>query len=144
MSAIGTPLPNRIPSRAPRSFRRCPIALEGALGYVGSDGGNLPLTQIGRALRACNRINRSIRCRPHDMPVRQQVVPHPPSAVGSIAGKKAGAEPWRRAAAPTARSLQARHKTTPRDTERPAHPVHGPDPRCFAMKANFKSIPSAK
>ena len=44
-----------------------------AVEHVGRDGARLPLTQIGRqaapagrALNACSRINRSIRCNPHN------------------------------------------------------------------------------
>ena len=48
--------------------------LEGAIEHVRSDGSRRPLTsggrrrRRGRALRAWSSINRSIRCRPHDMP----------------------------------------------------------------------------
>ena len=48
---------------------------EAAVEYVGSDGGDLPLTDIGRqsttprtGFEKKSRINRSIGCRPHDMP----------------------------------------------------------------------------
>ena len=48
----------------------------------------------GRALRACSRINRAIRCSPHDMPLGEQIVPHPPGAIGRSQGS--WHEPWRR------------------------------------------------
>src|SRR5216684_4155830 len=68
----------------------------------------------GRALRACSRIKRSIRCSPHD----------PPCAIGSIAGEKAGANLRAQLliapAALTARPCQPGIEPTPRDTERPA------------------------
>jgi hypothetical protein len=83
-------------------------------------------------LRACSCIKRSIRCRPHDSPSRQQVSPHPPGAVGPMAGKEAGAdlraELLITAAACTAWPGQPRIEAAARDTERLAHPVRRPDP----------------
>src|ERR1700733_12863602 len=65
-------------------------------------------------------------------PFRQHVVPHPPGAVGSIAGNEArpdlGAHLFIAAAASTARSRQPAIEATPRDTERPAQPIRRPDP----------------
>ena len=65
--------------------------------HVRSDGGGLPLAQIRRqatpsrtCFEACSRINRSIRCRPHDTP-SASVVPHAPGAVGPIARQEARA-----------------------------------------------------
>ena len=61
-----------------------------------------------------------------------QIVPHPPGTIGSIAADEArpnlGAELLIAAAASAVRSLQPGIEPTPRDTERPAHPIHGPDP----------------
>jgi hypothetical protein len=65
-------------------------------------------------------------------PFRQNVMPYPPGAIGSIAAQEARpdlrAELFFALAAPTARSCQLSIETAPRDTERPAHPIHGPDP----------------
>src|SRR6266481_1641822 len=63
---------------------------------------------------------------------RQHVVPHPPGAIGSIAGEKAGANLRAQLliapAALTARPCQPGIEPTPRDTERPAQPFRWPDP----------------
>jgi hypothetical protein len=64
--------------------------------------------------------------------IRQQVFPHPPCAIGSIAAEEArsnlGAKLLIAAAAPAARPLQPSIEPTPRDTKRQAHPFHGLDP----------------
>src|SRR6202042_3547381 len=63
---------------------------------------------------------------------RQHVVPHPPGAIGSIAGEEAGANFRAQLliapAALTARPCQPGIEATPRDTERPAQPFRRPDP----------------
>src|ERR1700694_2502766 len=65
-------------------------------------------------------------------PFGENVVPHPPGAVGTIAGEEAGAnlraQLFVTPAAPTARSCQPGIEPTPRDTERPAQPPRRPDP----------------
>src|ERR1700748_1215150 len=62
----------------------------------------------------------------------KHVMPHPPGAVGSIAGNEAGpdlgAQLFIAATALTARSPQPGIEATPRDTERPAQPIRRPDP----------------
>src|SRR6202171_1626311 len=59
-------------------------------------------------------------------------MPHPPGAVGSVAGEKAGtnlrAQLFVTPAALTARSCQPGIEPTPRDTERLAQPFRRPDP----------------
>jgi hypothetical protein len=98
-----------------------------------------------RALRACSRINRSIRCRPHDMPSASRSC-HPPGTIGPVARQEAGtnlgADILIGAAATTARSCQPGIESASRDTERSLQPLRRPDPRCFAIKPNFTSIPS--
>jgi hypothetical protein len=63
---------------------------------------------------------------------RKHVMPHPPGAVGSIAGNEAGpdlrAQLFVAVAAPTARSCQPGIEATSRDTERPAQLIRRPDP----------------
>src|SRR5262244_2690049 len=85
----------------------------------------------GRALRACSRINRSIRCTARQ-PFRQHVFPHPPGAVGPVARNEAGAHLCAKlfiaSAALTAWSRQPAIEPTSRDTERPAQPTRRPDP----------------
>src|SRR6516225_6369929 len=65
-------------------------------------------------------------------PIRQQVSPHTPGAIGPVARQEAGADLRTKlfvaAAALTARACRPGIEATPRDTERLAHPVHGPDP----------------
>src|SRR5207237_10691162 len=65
-------------------------------------------------------------------PFGEQVVPHPPGAIGSIAGEETGANLRAQLliapAAPTARSCQPGIEATPRDTERPAQPFRRPNP----------------
>ena len=103
-----------------------------------SDGGDLPLTQIGRQSTPSRTGSESLQ--PHQTldpmqstryPFGKKVVPHPPGAIGSIAGQKA-AEPSRpdpvATAARTARSCQRGIEPTPRDTERPAQRCRRPDP----------------
>jgi hypothetical protein len=62
----------------------------------------------------------------------QQVAPHPPGALGPIAGKEAGAdlrtELFVTPAALTARPCQPGIEPTSRDTERLAQPSDRPDP----------------
>ena len=138
---VGNPLP---------VGSRC---FEAAVEHIGSDGGRLPLTQIGR--QAPPSRTRSESLQPHQSldpvqsagyPLGEQIVPHPPGTIGPVAREEAGtdlrADILIAPAALTARSCQPRIKPTPRDTERPAQPFRRPDPRCFAMKPNFISIPS--
>src|SRR3979490_752530 len=62
----------------------------------------------------------------------KHVVPHPPGAIGSIAGEEAGANLRAQLliapAALTARPCQPSIEPTPRDTERPAQPSRRPGP----------------
>jgi len=73
--------------------------------------------------------------------LRQQIAPDPPGSIGSVAADEArpdlGTELFIAAAASTARSLQPGVKPTPRDTERPAHPVYGPDPPVLRNEAEL-------
>ena len=61
-----------------------------------------------------------------------EIAPDAPGSIGPIAADEArsnlGAEFFIAAAASAARSLQPGVQSSARDTERPAHPVHGPDP----------------
>jgi hypothetical protein len=69
-----------------------------------------------------------------------------PGPIGPIARQEAGAdlrvELFITAAAPTERSCQPSVASATRDTERPAHPVHGPDPPVLRIEENFTSTPS--
>src|SRR5207245_2485228 len=111
---------------------------EGAIEHIGSDGGDLPLTQIGRQATPARTSFESLYShqtlnpmQPTRHSLRQHVVPHPPGAIGPVAGEKAGTNPSAQLfiapTAPTARSYQPRIEPTPRDTERPAQPFRRPD-----------------
>ena len=102
-----------------------------AIEHIGSDGGGVPLTQIRRQATPSGACFESLQ--PHQsldpvqttrQSLRQQVAPHPPGAVGSVARKEAGAnlrtQRFIFPAALTARSCQPGIEPTPRDTERPA------------------------
>ena len=121
---------------------------EAAVEYVGSDGGDLPLTQIGRQSTPSRTGFESLQSHQALDPMqttryafRQQVVPHPPGAIGPIAGNEAcpnlGAQLFIAAAAPTARPLQPGIEPTPRDTERPAQPIRRPDPPVLRNKSEL-------
>src|SRR5258708_36882923 len=79
---------------------------------------------------------------------RQHVVPHPPGAIGSIAGEKAGANLRAQLlfapAALTARPCQPGIEPTPRDTERPAQPFRRPDPPVLRHETELHADPFAK
>src|SRR3954468_20412427 len=89
----------------------------------------------GRALRACDRINRSIRCKPLNTPSQQ------PGSIGAVAAKEAGThfgtELLVSAAAAAARPCHPRIEATPRDTERLAHPQHWPYPSVLRDEAEL-------
>src|ERR1700729_451663 len=76
----------------------------------------------------------------------EQVVPHPPGAVGSVAGEEAGADHHAELfivpAALTARACQPRIEPTRETPSAPHNHSAGQIPRCFATKANFMSTPS--
>src|SRR6202012_2952574 len=79
---------------------------------------------------------------------RQQVVPHPPGAIGSIAGEEAGAslraQLFIAPAALTARPCQPGIEPTPRDTERLAQPSRGPDPPVLRNESELHLASLAK
>jgi hypothetical protein len=112
---------------------------EAAIQHVRSNGGGLPLTQIGRQPTPAR--TRFEGLQPHQSldPVQSardavggKITPNPPGAVGAVAANKAGAHLGAEfiiaAAAPTARPCQPGIEAAPRDTERPAHPIRRPDP----------------
>src|SRR3974390_2171833 len=80
--------------------------------------------------------------------LRQQVPPYAPGAIGPIARQEAGAHlHTKRFVAPaalTARSCQPGIEATPRDTERPAHPVHGPDSPVLRNEGELHVVSFAK
>jgi len=99
----------------------------------------------GRALRACNHINRSIRCSPHDTPSASMSC-HPPGAVGPIAGNKVR-EPWHPAlhcsGCANCAVVSDRHRTHPARHRAPRTTIPaGQIPWCFVMNPNFTLIPS--
>jgi hypothetical protein len=69
---------------------------------------------------------------PARYPFGEQIVPHPPGAIGSITAQEAGTnlctDVLIAPAPPAARPLQQSIKATPRDTERLAQPFRRPDP----------------
>src|SRR6202022_434797 len=71
----------------------------------------------------------------------QHIVPHPPAAIGSIAGEEAGtnlrAQLLIAPAALTAWPCQPGIEPTPRDTERPAQPFRWPDPPVLRNKTEL-------
>jgi hypothetical protein len=112
---------------------------EAAVEHVGSDGGGLPLTQIGRQPTPSRARSQSLV--PHQPldPMQstrhtlgKQVVPHAPGAIGPVAGEEAAAnlcaQLFVAPAALTARSRQPGIEPTSRDTERPAQPIRRPNP----------------
>jgi hypothetical protein len=111
---------------------------EAPIEHVGSDGGDLPLPQIGRQSTPSRARFKGLQphqsfdpVQPARYPFGEQVVPHPPGAIGPIAAQEARANLRSKlfiaSAALTARPCQPGIEPTPRDTERPAHPIHGPD-----------------
>src|SRR5271168_1939611 len=117
----------------------------------GSDGGDLPLTQIGRQSTPSRTGFESLE--PHQTlnpmqstrhTLRQHVVPHPPGAIGSVARKEAGANLRAHLliapATLTARSCQPGIEPTPRDTERLAQPFRRPDPPVLRKLASGKRL----
>ena len=80
-------------------------------------------------------------------PFGEKVVPHPPGAIGPIAGEEAGAnlraQFFIAPAAPTARSCQPSIEPTPRDTERPAQPSRRPDPPVATLYCSLITAPIA-
>jgi hypothetical protein len=110
-------------------------------------GGDLPLTQIKRQSTPARSGFKSLQ--PHQSldamqpawdAFRQQIVPNPPSSIGPIAGKET--HPNLRAklficGAADCAVAAARLEPTSRDTERPAHPIHGPDPPVLRNKAEL-------
>jgi hypothetical protein len=112
---------------------------EGAVEHVGSDGGDLPLTQIGRQSTPARTGFESLQSHQSLDPMqaacnafRKEIVPDPPGSVRPIAADEAranlGAELFIAAVASAARSLQPGVQSAARDTESPSHPTHGPDP----------------
>src|SRR6266851_5042803 len=113
--------------------------IEAAVEHVGSDGGDLPLTQIRRQStpsRACFK-----GLLPHQsfdpvQPARhsfgEQIMPDTPGPVGPIAREEAGTnlrtDILIAPASPTAWPCQPGVESTPRDTERLAQPFRRPDP----------------
>ena len=111
---------------------------EGAIEHVRSDGGGLPLTDVRRQptpARACFKPVLSHQSldpmQPAVHAVRQQVVPHAPGAIGSVAADEArphlGRERLIGSAALARRALEPRIEPATRDTERPAYPIRRPD-----------------
>src|SRR5205807_3808441 len=113
--------------------------VEAAVEHVRSDGGRLPLTQIGRQAPPARTCFEGLQ--PHQPldpmqtarhPFRQHVFPYPPGAVGPVARNEAGADLCAKlfiaSAALTARPCQPGIKATPRDTERLAQPTRRPVP----------------
>ena len=113
--------------------------LEAAIEHVRSDGAALSLTQIRWQTTPSRTGLESLL--PHQsldpvqaarQPFGQQVVPHPPGAVGPITRQEAGANPCAEvfiaSATLTARSCQPGIEPTSRDTERPAQPIRRPGP----------------
>src|SRR6202020_1866299 len=99
----------------------------------------MPLTQVGRQSTPARSGFESLQSHQSLDPMQaaaeafgQQISPNSSCSIGSITADEArpnlGAELFVTAAAPAARPRQPGIETAPRDTERPAHPVHGPDP----------------
>ncbi len=112
---------------------------EGAVEHVGSDGGDLPLTQIGRQSTSARTGFETLQSHQSFNPMQaawnaflEEIVPDTPGSVGPITADEArpnlGAELFIAAVASAAWSPQPSVKSAARDTERPAHPIHGPDP----------------
>lgn len=78
----------------------------------------------------------------------QQIVPHPPGAIGPIAVDEArahlGAELFVASAAPTARLPEPGIEAAPRDTERPAHPFDRSDSSVLRDKGELHLLSFAK
>ena len=113
--------------------------VEGAVEHVRSDGGRLPLTQVGRQAPPARTCFEGLQ--PHQplnpmqtarQPFRKQVFPHPSGAVGPVARNEAGADLCAKlfiaSATLTAWSCQPGIKPASRDTERLAQPTRRPDP----------------
>jgi len=114
-------------------------SFEAAIEHIGSDGGDLPLTQIRRQSTPARARFKGLL--PHQSfdpmqatpyPFGEQIVPNTPGPVGSIARQKAGtnlrANVLIAPAALTARPCQPGIEAAPRDTERLAQPFRRPDP----------------
>jgi hypothetical protein len=111
---------------------------EGTVEYIGSDG-DLPPTRMGRQSTPAPS---GVECLPlhlarsdagHTKRPPQQIAREPPGSVDSVAADETrpnlGAKLFGAAATSVPGPIQLRTEPAPRDTERPAHRVHSPDPR---------------